>query len=155
VRLADIRREEFRAATTRELPLMARLQAALRAKPEFRTSGCTLTGHSGLARRGGVRRRAPALDHRSGNIFLSDKSYFVMRGITIKLPETTLQALAAEARASGRSIAAVVRSRLDTPRAAGEGAGDSSVYALAGDLVGVLAGSRRSATNERRKFRRP
>ena len=58
-----------------------------------------------------------------------------MKGITIKLPEDTLQALAAEARASGRSIAAVVRSRLDAPQRAADG----SVYAQARDLAGVLA----------------
>jgi hypothetical protein len=90
-----------------------------------------------------------------GNIVLTDRSSFVMRGITIKLPEATLQALTAEARASGRSIAAVVRSRLDAPRSAGDGPGDTSVYAQAGDLAGSLAGSRRSASNERRKFRHP
>jgi len=73
-----------------------------------------------------------------------------MKGITIKLPEDTLQALAAEARASGRSIAAVVRSRLDAPQRAADG----SVYAQASDLAGVLVGSRRPASNDRRKFRR-
>lgn len=73
-----------------------------------------------------------------------------MKGITIKLPEDTLQALAAEARASGRSIAAVVRSRLDAPPRAADG----SVYAQASDLAGVLAGSRKPASNDRRKFRR-
>lgn len=74
----------------------------------------------------------------------------MMRGITIKLPEETLQALAAEARASGRSIAAVVRSRLEAPQQIP----DSSVHALASDLAGSLSGSRRPASNERRKFRR-
>lgn len=73
-----------------------------------------------------------------------------MKAITIKLPEDTLQALAAEARASGRSIAAVVRSRLDAPPRAADG----SVYAQARDLAGVLAGSRKPASNDRRKFRR-
>lgn len=73
-----------------------------------------------------------------------------MKGITIKLPEDTLQALAAEARASGRSIAAVVRSRLDAPPRAADG----SVYGQASDLAGVLAGSRKPASNDRRKFRR-
>ena len=73
-----------------------------------------------------------------------------MKGITIKLPEATLQALAAEARASGRSIAAVVRSRLD----ASQSVADGSVYAIASDLAGTLAGSRQPASNERRKFRR-
>lgn len=73
-----------------------------------------------------------------------------MKGITIKLPEATLQALAAEAEASGRSIAAVVRSRLDAP-VAPPGA---SVYAQASDLAGVLDGGRTPASNQRRKFRR-
>ncbi|MFO1268329.1 MAG: hypothetical protein U1F67_17085 [Rubrivivax sp.] len=36
-----------------------------------------------------------------------------MKGITIKLPEATLRALAAEAQASGSDIAAIVRGRLD------------------------------------------
>ncbi|HTY48648.1 MAG TPA: hypothetical protein VMB48_03025 [Steroidobacteraceae bacterium] len=73
-----------------------------------------------------------------------------MKGITIKLPEGLLQRLAAEARASGRSIAAVVRSRLETPGPAPRG----SVHAQAADLAGSLAGSTRSATNDRRRFRR-
>lgn len=73
-----------------------------------------------------------------------------MKAITIMLPEDTLQALAAEARASGCSIAAVVRSRLDAPQRAADG----SVYAQASDLAGALAGSRTPASNDRRKFRR-
>jgi hypothetical protein len=73
-----------------------------------------------------------------------------MKGITIKLPEATLQALAAEAEASGRSIAAVVRSRLDAPVAPS----GASVYAQASDLAGALDGGRTPAGNERRKFRR-
>lgn len=73
-----------------------------------------------------------------------------MKGITIKLPEATLRALAAEAQASGRSIAAIVRSRLD----ATADAADRSVYAQARDLAGAVAGSRVPASNERRRFRR-
>lgn len=73
-----------------------------------------------------------------------------MKGITIKLPEATLRALAAEAQASGSSIAAIVRSRLD----ASADAADGSVYAQARDLAGALAGSRVPASNERRRFRR-
>jgi hypothetical protein len=73
-----------------------------------------------------------------------------MKGITIKLPEGLLRALAEEARASGRSIAAVVRSRLGQPGGAPHG----SVHALASDLAGSQAGSTRSGTNERRRFRR-
>ena len=71
-----------------------------------------------------------------------------MKGITIRLPDDTLQALAAEARASGCSIAAVVRSRLDAPPRAEDG----SVYAQARDLAGILVGSRTPASNDRRKF---
>lgn len=72
-----------------------------------------------------------------------------MKGITIKLREDTLQALAAEAKASGRSISAVVRSRLEAPPPTAEG----SVYAQARDLAGALAGSRAPASNDRGKFR--
>lgn len=71
-----------------------------------------------------------------------------MKGITIRLPEDTLQALAAEARATGRSIVAVVRSRLDAPPRAADG----SVYAQASDLAGILIGSRTPASNDRRKY---
>ena len=56
----------------------------------------------------------------------------IMKGITIKLPETTLRRLRQEARATGRSVAA-----------------------LASDLAGSVAGGRKAATNERRKFSRP
>jgi predicted DNA-binding protein len=73
-----------------------------------------------------------------------------MKGITIKLPEETLRRLRAEARASGRSIAALVRERLDVPSTDAE----TSVHALTADLAGCLEGKRRSATNARRKFRR-
>ena len=73
-----------------------------------------------------------------------------MRGITIKLPESTLRRLNTEAKATGRSIAAIVRERLD----AGVQSTSGTLHELAGDLVGVLAGSRRAASNERSKFRR-
>lgn len=73
-----------------------------------------------------------------------------MKGITIKLPEELLQRLSAEARSTGRSIAAVVREKL----AAQTGGTSGSVYEQAADLAGVLQGSRRGATNDRRKFRR-
>ena len=56
----------------------------------------------------------------------------IMKGITIKLPETTLRRLRQEARATGRSVAA-----------------------LTSDLAGSVAGGRKAATNERRKFSRP
>jgi len=71
-----------------------------------------------------------------------------MRGITIKLPEPTLKRLRDEARATGRSVADLVRERLD---AAASPAVDS-VHALTPDLAGSLAGSRQSATNQRRRF---
>lgn len=73
-----------------------------------------------------------------------------MRGITIKLPESTLSRLDAEAKATGRSIAAVVRERLDADLRPAAG----TLHELAGDLAGALAGSRVAATNARRKFRR-
>ena len=74
----------------------------------------------------------------------------VMKGITIKLPETTLRRLQQEARATGRSVAALVRERVDAPL----DRGGRSVFAVTSDLAGRLAGARRAATNERRKFRR-
>jgi hypothetical protein len=73
-----------------------------------------------------------------------------MKGITIKLPETTLRRLKQEARATGRSVAALVRERVEpTPDRGGR-----SVFAMTPDLAGSLAGRRRAATNERRKFGR-
>lgn len=73
-----------------------------------------------------------------------------MKGITIKLPDTTLRQLRHEAREAGRSVAALVRERLETmPGQTGE-----SVYSLTSDLAGSLAGGRRSASNTRRRFRR-
>ena len=73
-----------------------------------------------------------------------------MKGITIKLPAETLDRLRKEARETGRSVADLVRERLETrpDQAAG------SVYALTSDLAGCLSGRRRAATNERRRFRR-
>jgi hypothetical protein len=73
-----------------------------------------------------------------------------MKGITIKLPETTLRQLRQQARQSGRSVAALVRERVE----ALPGQGVESVYALTSDLAGTLAGSRRPASNTRRRFRR-
>jgi hypothetical protein len=73
-----------------------------------------------------------------------------MRGITVKLPDTTLHRLRQEARASGRSVAALIRERLETvPHR-----GSRFVYDIAADLAGSVAGQRRSATNDRRKFSR-
>jgi hypothetical protein len=74
----------------------------------------------------------------------------VMKGITIKLPETTLRRLKQEARATGRSVAALVRERVEAPP---DGDG-RSVFALTSDLAGSLAGGRRAVTNGRRKFGR-
>lgn len=74
-----------------------------------------------------------------------------MKGITIKLPDTTLRRLRHEARATGRSVAALIRERLDSaPRRAGR-----SVYEITADLAGSVAGNRKPATNGRRKFARP
>jgi len=73
-----------------------------------------------------------------------------MKGITIKLPDVTLRRLKDEARATGRSVAALVRERVDTlPVADGR-----SVHALISDLAGCVAGTRAPASNARRKFRR-
>jgi hypothetical protein len=73
-----------------------------------------------------------------------------MKGITIKLPEAVAQRLREEARQSGRSVAALIRERIEVPRQGG-----GSVYAITSDLAGSLAGSRLPATNTRRRFRRP
>lgn len=73
-----------------------------------------------------------------------------MKGITVKLPESTLRRLRDEARASGRSVAAVVRERVEAPLE--ETAG--SVHAKTADLAGSLSGRRQAATNARRRFRR-
>jgi len=73
-----------------------------------------------------------------------------MKGITIKLPESTLRRLKEEARETGRSVAALVRERVE----AVPGPDDRSVFALASDLAGSVAGSRTAATNGRRRFRR-
>ena len=73
-----------------------------------------------------------------------------MKGITIKLPESTLRQLRHQARQTGCSVAALVRERV-------EGRVDGtnvSVFATTSDLAGSLAGGRRAATNARRRFRR-
>lgn len=73
-----------------------------------------------------------------------------MKGITIKLPDTTLRQLRNQARETGRSVAALVRERVEAPpNHVGE-----SVFALTSDLAGSLAGGRRPAANTRRRFRR-
>jgi hypothetical protein len=73
-----------------------------------------------------------------------------MKGITIKLPAATLERLREEARAAGRSVADLVRERLDTGTEETRG----SVYSLSSDLAGSVSGSRKAATNQRRRFRR-
>jgi len=73
-----------------------------------------------------------------------------MKGITIKLSDTTLRELRNQARETGRTVAALVRERVEAlPDHASE-----SVFALTSDLAGSLEGGRRPATNTRRKFRR-
>ena len=73
-----------------------------------------------------------------------------MKGMTIKLPDATLRRLRQEARATGRSVAALIRERLEAvPRR-----GRRSVYEITSDLAGSLAGDRKAATNDRRRFAR-
>lgn len=72
-----------------------------------------------------------------------------MRGITIKLSETTLRRLEQEARATGRSVAAIIRERVEA-----QGEPHHSVYSLTRDLAGSLSGRAKAATNERRRFKR-
>ena len=73
-----------------------------------------------------------------------------MKGITVKLPDTTLRWLRQEARTTGRSVAALIRERLeDVPRR-----GSQSIYEITLDLAGSVAGSRKPATNDRRRFAR-
>jgi hypothetical protein len=73
-----------------------------------------------------------------------------MKGITIKLPEAVSRQLRAQARKSGRSVAAIVRECIEAPRRDG-----GSVYAISADLAGCLSGGRLPATNARARFRRP
>lgn len=73
-----------------------------------------------------------------------------MKGITIKLPEETLARLQKESRETGLSIAALVRRRLEEVPSGRS----RSAHALSADLAGSVSGSRRAATNSRRKFRR-
>jgi plasmid stability protein len=74
-----------------------------------------------------------------------------MKGITVKLPETTLRRLRQEARTTGRSVADLIRERLE----AAAPSGGRSVYEIAADLAGSVAGGRKPATNDRRRFARP
>lgn len=73
-----------------------------------------------------------------------------MKGITIKLPEAVARQLREQARRSGRSVAAIVRERIEAPPRHG-----GSVYAISADLAGSLTGRRLSATNARARFLRP
>lgn len=75
-----------------------------------------------------------------------------MKGITIKLPDATMERLRRQARATGRTVADLIRERVDVTRDVGN---DRSVYAATSDLAGALEGSRQAATNARRRFRRP
>ena len=88
-----------------------------------------------------------------GIAILTEWSYHevIMKGITVKLPDTTLRQLRQEARATGRSVAALIRERLEVaPRRRAR----RSVYEITSDLAGSLAGDRTPATNDRRKFAR-
>ena len=76
-----------------------------------------------------------------------------MKGLTVKLPDATLKRLRRQARATGRTVADLVRDRLEGEAEAVRAA-DHSVYAITDDLAGSLTGSRRAATNARRRFRR-
>ena len=73
-----------------------------------------------------------------------------MRGITIKLPEEILRHLKEEAQSTGRSVSALIRERVAMSPRRDAGA----VYELSADLAGSLKGSRKSAGNDRRRFRR-
>jgi len=73
-----------------------------------------------------------------------------MKGITVKLPDATLERLRKEARVTGRSVAAMIRDCVER-----EPNGKvRSVHDLTADLAGSVSGSRKPATNARRKFRR-
>jgi hypothetical protein len=76
-------------------------------------------------------------------------AFMAMRGITVKLSEATLRRLEQEARATGRSVAAIIRERVEAERET-----NASFYALTRDLAGSLSGTNQAVTNERRKFRR-
>jgi len=73
-----------------------------------------------------------------------------MKGTTIKVSEETRRLLREEARSTGRSVAALIRERIETP----PDHALESFYALTSDLAGSLAGKKRAATNDRKRFRR-
>lgn len=72
-----------------------------------------------------------------------------MKGITVKLPEATVRQLRGEAKASGRSVGAIIRERIEAPNKSAK-----TVYELIPDLIGSVSGPGISATNDRIKFRR-
>jgi predicted DNA-binding protein len=72
-----------------------------------------------------------------------------MKVVSVKLPEATLKRLREEAQATGRSVGAILRERAEAAVNV-----PASVHDMASDLAGSLEGSRRSATNARRRFRR-
>jgi predicted DNA-binding protein len=72
-----------------------------------------------------------------------------MKGITLKLPEETLRRLEQEARAAGRSVAAIIREHIEAPPKM-----ENSIYSLTRDLAGSLSDGASPAANERRKFKR-
>jgi predicted transcriptional regulator len=76
-------------------------------------------------------------------------SFVGMKSLTIKLPEPIARKLREQARESGRSVAALIRERLETPENV-----VGTVYALSADIAGSLAGSRIAGSNARRRFRR-
>ncbi len=76
-----------------------------------------------------------------------------MKGLTIKFEEATLKWLKAEARASRKKVGALVREWIEERR---RGAMKGhTVHEVASDLAGILEGGGISATNKRKKFRRP
>jgi hypothetical protein len=89
-----------------------------------------------------------------GITIMSEMSYdsrmAPLKNVSIKLAETTLRRLRQEARTTGRTVAALIRERIEDPVAPG----GRSVYDLTSDLAGSLAGSQLAATNQRRRFRR-
>lgn len=86
-----------------------------------------------------------------GIAILAESSYHGdVKGITVKLPDTTLRRLRQEARATGRSVGALIRERVESPPRRGS----RSVYEISSDLAGSVAGDRRPASNRRRKFAR-
>jgi len=71
-----------------------------------------------------------------------------MKALTIKIPEPVVRQLKEQAERSGRSVAALVRERIEAVPAG------SSVYAITADIAGSVAGNGLPTTNARRRFRR-